>query len=273
MRAESVWRSAVTDFFNADASNWDSIYERGDVFSVIHQLRRDMCLSWVEDARPKGDVLEVGCGAGLVATRLARLGYRVTATDKAPAMLKRTRARAEADGVAASLRIALADAQRLPFADGAFELVIALGVVPWLQNPAAGLAEMARVVAPGGAVVVNCDNRDRLPVLVDPRYSPAIARLRTARRRSARPSRPDLAGPDAVRHTTREFEAALRRAGLEPERRATFGFGPFTLLGRELLGQRLGVATHRLLQRLGDAGLLVLRGTGAQYLVLARRRG
>ncbi len=271
MRAESVTRLSVTDFFNADASNWDSIYERSDVFSVIHQLRRDMCLSWVKQALPEGRILDVGCGAGLVATSLAQLGYRVTATDNAMAMLKRTRERAEAAGVALSLRLAFADANRLPFPDHSFDLVIALGLVPWLENPEDALAEMARVVAPGGAVLVSCDNRNRLAVLVDPRFSPATARLRTAFRQSARAARATPAWAEAMRHTTHEFDARLRQAGLEPERGATFGYGPFTLLGRELLGRRLGLAAHRLLQRLGDAGFPVLRSTGAQYLVLARR--
>ena len=129
---------------------------------------------------------------------------------------------------------------------------------------------MARVLAPGGLLVVNCDNRHRLQVLLDPRYSPAFRRLREAIRPPHRAG--SLANvPGAVRHSPAEFDALLTRCGLLVERRSGFGFGPFTLGGRPLLPDRMGVWLHHVLQRLADFGFRPAARTGSQYMVLARR--
>ena len=53
MVAEGPDRTAVTGFFDADAPNWDSVYRRADVFGIIHQLRREICLRWVAEHTPE----------------------------------------------------------------------------------------------------------------------------------------------------------------------------------------------------------------------------
>lgn len=271
MDAPGPDRAAVAGFFNADARNWDSIYEKRDVFSLIHQLRRDICMRWVGEIPPAGEALEVGCGTGQTAILMARLGHRVTGTDTAREMLGRAEVNAREAALSSSLRFEWADVHELPFADGAFSLVVALGVIPWLEDPATALGEMARVLAPGGHMIVNCDNRLRLPVLLDPRYTPALGGLR----RALRPGRAAAGGSratDTVRHSPREFDAMLEAAGLRVERSRTFGFGPFTFAGRQVLPRGAGIAVHRALQGLGDAGLPPFRRTGSQHIVLARRR-
>jgi SAM-dependent methyltransferase len=270
----SVAEPAVTEFFDADAANWDAYYERRDVFSVIHQLRRSLALAWIDElALPSGArVLEVGCGTGLVAVAMARRGLIVTAADSAANMLARARANAAAAGVADSVTLLRAEADGLPVPDGAFDAVVALGLVPWVPSPPAAVAEMARAVAPGGHVVVNCDNRWRLPVLLDPRYAPALAGARAAvRRLRGRSAGEQAGGATTVRHTPPEFDGLLASAGLTVERGATFGFGPFTLLGRGVLPAGPGVAVHRGLQGLADRGVPGFRSTGTQYLVRAVR--
>ncbi len=269
--------TAVSDFFDADAANWDAYYERQDVFSFIHQLRRRLALAWVDDlGLPAGArVLEVGCGTGLFALALARRGLRVTAVDSAANMLTRAAANAAAAGMGDRLRLLRADAGELGLPSGGFDLVVALGVVPWVPRPREALAEWVRVLAPGGRLVANCDNRRRLAVLLDVRYTPALAGLRAAARRvRGRPVEPAAAGGAAttIRHSPPEFDALLAGLGAPVERGVTFGFGPFTVVGREALPGRAGVLAHRALQRLADRRVPGLRGTGAQYLVQAARR-
>lgn len=262
-------RAAVQAFFEADAGNWDAIYEGRDVFSVIHQLRRDICLGWAAELE-SGAALEVGCGTGLTSISLARLGNTVTGTDSASAMLERAEANSARAGTAGQTAFRWADVHRLPFADASFDLVVALGVVPWLENASAALREMARVLVPGGALIVNCDNRHRLPVLIDPRYTPLLAGARRRLRRRPLTSSTSEAA-DTVRHAPAEFDTLLAGCGLAVERRRSFGFGPFTLLGSPVLPGQAGVVVHGFLQRLADAGVPPLRATGAQYIVLARR--
>ncbi len=269
----SIARSAVTDFFEADAANWDAYYARPDVFSVIHQLRLSMALAWVDQlSLPAGSaVLELGCGTGLMAMALARRGLRVVASDAVAGMIDRAHANLEAAGVAGSVRLLRADAARLPVASGEFDLVVALGLLPWVPEPERVVAEMSRVLAPGGHLIANCDNRYRLAALLDPRSAPALAPLRAALSsvRSRRSREPAWVG--ASRLAPGQFDRMLAGVGAPVGRGVTFGFGPFTLLGREVLPARPGVTVHRSLQRLADAGVPGIRMTGAQYLVLATK--
>lgn len=268
-----VQPAAVTDFFEADAANWDTYYERQDVFSVIHQLRRSLALAWVDELSlaTGAEVLEVGCGTGLFAIELARRGLRVTAVDAANNMLERARKNLARAGVQGCVTLMQADGEQVPIAAGRFELAVALGLLPWVPSPVDCLREMVRAVAPAGHLLVSCDNTQRLTVLLDPRYTPALARVRVAARRLlGRDYRGSPAGAFALRHSPRQLNEMLGAVGVSVRRSQTFGFGPLTVMGRELLPARASVMVHRALQRLADRGLPGFRWTGTQYLVLAR---
>jgi D-aspartate ligase len=266
----------VTARFEAHARFWEDVYGGSDVFSVIHQHRRALALAWVDrlGLPEEAAVLEVGAGAGLTAVALARRGYQVTAVDATTAMAATARRHAAEAAVTSRLRVSLGDAHRLPFASNTFDLVVALGVVPWLHSPEQAAREIERVLAPGGYVVANADNRARLADLLDPLRSPAAAPLRRAARSALAATtcwRPAEHGGRATFHRRAEFDRIVAAAGLERVVGSTFGFGPFTLLGRRLLPHPVGVRVNASLQGLADRGMPGLRSAGAQYLVVARK--
>jgi ubiquinone/menaquinone biosynthesis C-methylase UbiE len=221
---------------------------------------------------PRGArALEVGCGAGLTAIELAKRGLRVEATDAVDAMVDLARREATAAQVADLVHVALADAHDLAFADESFDLVIAMGVMPWLESPSIALAEVARVLKPGGVLIVNCDNAARLTHLLDPVWNRHLAALRA---RIARVLPSSWIPPTVVRitqHSIPTFDEMVTRAGLEKEMGKSFGFGPFTLFGHPVVPQRFEVSLHRTLQRAADHGSVVFRTRGAQYIVRARK--
>lgn len=93
-------------------------------------------------------LLDAGCGAGLLAL-LARLrGAVVTAVDAAPGMIEVARQRVPG----ADVRVA--DLESLPFPDASFDAAIGVNSVFYAADMAAAMAEIARVVRPGGLVVV-----------------------------------------------------------------------------------------------------------------------
>jgi SAM-dependent methyltransferase len=97
-------------------------------------------------------VLDAGCGDGTYAIRAAQLGARVTAIDYSRAMLDAARRRAEVAGVCVNWCGGRAEA--LPLQTASFDLVIAVTVLCGVSDPADAVREMARVVRPGGAVVI-----------------------------------------------------------------------------------------------------------------------
>jgi ubiquinone/menaquinone biosynthesis C-methylase UbiE len=261
--------------FAEHAQDWEDIYSKQDVHSVIHQHRLTTALGWIEQLSPaRRRVLEIGCGAGLLTVALAQRGALVTATDVVAPMIGLTRDRARDSGVADQVATTMADAHALPFRDAEFDLAVALGVMPWVTSPAAVVAEVVRVLKPGGCVVVNGGNRVRLNFVLDPRLSPYLAAPRRATKTALGWAGIHLRapeGPYANLHTPGEFDDLLRSAGLEKVTSASIGFGPFVFWRRQFLPDRLAVSLHWRLQRLADQGWPPLRSSGAQYLVLARK--
>jgi SAM-dependent methyltransferase len=149
--------------------------------------------------------------------------------------------------------------------------VIALGLIPWLHSPADALAEMARVLQPGGFLLMSSDNRLRLSHLLDPLQLPFLNPLKSLVRRIARALGHDRPRSLASLVTYGTLARLLSSVGFVPLRRQTFGFGPFTAFRRPLLSDAAGMRLHLRLQALADRGVPLLRATGAQDLVLAQR--
>lgn len=94
------------------------------------------------------DFLEVGCGNGVVTKYLAqKYGSQVTGIDIDPQQIEL--ARKDADAIA-SIRYYEADATSLPFKDGAFDIVLSLGVLHHIENWLEALKEIKRVLKHGG---------------------------------------------------------------------------------------------------------------------------
>jgi demethylmenaquinone methyltransferase/2-methoxy-6-polyprenyl-1,4-benzoquinol methylase len=112
----------------------------------------DLRLPAILDARAGDLVLDVGGGTGRHAAALGGAGARVVICDRSPEMLRQACAK--------GLPCVLADACRLPFADGRFDRVLAVDAFHHFVHPTAAEAQplaaeqMLRVLAPGGRVVI-----------------------------------------------------------------------------------------------------------------------
>lgn len=108
-----------------------------------------------------GALLDVGCGFGRHAVPLAAEGFRVTGVDRSATLLEEARRRAGDDGPA----LVAADYRELPFEDASFDAAINLYTsIGFLgdEEDAQVLAEIARVLRPGGRLVVDTMHRDLL---------------------------------------------------------------------------------------------------------------
>jgi 2-polyprenyl-3-methyl-5-hydroxy-6-metoxy-1,4-benzoquinol methylase len=271
-----VPQQQVNAYFQSMSSYWKDIYASGSVQGNVYRERQAAALDWIESLglKPEARVLEIGCGAGFLSVALAQRGLRVQAIDPAEAMVELARRHVLESGTAELLSVDLGDACALAFGDASFDLVIALGVIPWLKRPELAIQEMARVTRSGGHVILTADNRAGLIVLVDPWYNPALRPLRLLVKGTRAPLRarlPSSGAPEATFHSRRFIDEALASAGLVKTGGRTLGFGPFTFLYHRVLPEAPGLALHHRLQRLADRGVPVLRSMGVSYLVLTRK--
>jgi arsenite methyltransferase len=105
---------------------------------------------------PGERVLDLGCGAGtdsLVAAQMVAPHGTVTGVDMTPEMLAKARAAAGELGVG-NAEFVEAEAERLPFADGSFDVVISNGVIDLIPDKDAVFAELFRVLRPGGRIQI-----------------------------------------------------------------------------------------------------------------------
>ena len=276
MHSPSGSRREVTEYFESTAAYWKELYSGDSLLPTIYKDRHNTALRWIQDLLlpPNARILEVGCGAGLVTLALARHGYSVHALDSTTAMLQMTRNGSTHQRTQNRVRLQAADVHALPFQAHTFDLVIAIGVIPWLHSERVGVEEMRRVLKPGGYLLATADNNARLTRILDPRSSPLLAPLRLAVKRCLQLFAlwSPTAGFQPKRHYPRQVDRLVSECGCENVKSCTVGFGPFTFLGKELFTDAIGVSLHRWLQtRASRRSMFPLRWTGSHYLVLATK--
>jgi 2-polyprenyl-6-hydroxyphenyl methylase / 3-demethylubiquinone-9 3-methyltransferase len=165
MAPTSILPSEVAQFGKLAADWWDP----HGASAMLHKLNpvrlkyiRDMidqhwqCDEHVRTPLEGKSALDVGCGAGLLAEPLARLGASVTGIDATPEVIAVGRDHAAAMGLEIDYRAG--DVQEL---EGAFDLITCMEVVEHVADAAAFARSLARRLAPGGLLILSTPNATR----------------------------------------------------------------------------------------------------------------
>ena len=150
--------------FGGMAADW---WDPKGASAMLHKLNpirlayiRDMIdMHWQSDEhgfRPlEGKTaLDVGCGAGLLAEPLARLGAKVTAVDAAPELIEAAKAHAAGQGLEIDYR-----AVGVELLEAHYDLVTSMEVIEHVADPQAFIDDLAARLAPGGLLILSTPNR------------------------------------------------------------------------------------------------------------------
>lgn len=120
-------------------------------------------IPWIiEQIPPRQSILDIGCGAGLLANALAKEGHTVQGIDLSPSSLKVAQQQDETKTV----RYQVANAYCLPFPSETFNVVCAMDVLEHVEEPKLLLSEASRVLKPGGLFFFHTFNRNFLSYLL-----------------------------------------------------------------------------------------------------------
>lgn len=177
-----------------------AIWSAGDyaVVGTTLQIGEQLCEAL--DLRPGQRVLDIAAGNGNASLAAARRWCQVTASDYVPSLLARAGERARADRLDVELREA--DAEALPFADGAFDVVLSTFGVMFTPSQERAAAELVRVCARGGRIGLASWTPEGFVgqlFRIIGRYVPPPAGLRSPALWGTRERNEELFGPHASR--------------------------------------------------------------------------
>jgi ubiquinone/menaquinone biosynthesis C-methylase UbiE len=149
MNSETYSDKTSQDYYDEFAKVYDE--RRGNnIPGGYHDLLDDLETGFVQKFGTGKDVLEVGCGTGLIMQRVRQFAASVQGVDLSEGMLARARKR--------DLQVQQASATELPFSDSSFDVTYSFKVLAHIPQIEQALAEMARVTRSGGVVLAEFYN-------------------------------------------------------------------------------------------------------------------
>ena len=137
--------------------------EAGGYHALVDDLEVELCERYASG----NDILECGCGTGLILERLAKFSRRAVGIDLSPGMLQLARDR--------GLDAREGSVTELPFADGEFDVTCSFKVLAHVPDIGKALREMARVTKPGGVILAEFYNPMSFRGLAKRVYAGAIS--------------------------------------------------------------------------------------------------
>lgn len=147
-------KEKIRDMFDGIAPSYDKL---NHIMSLgIDRLWRKRSLKEIVDGTQQ-QILDVACGTGdstIAIAKKAALGSRITGVDISEGMMSLVMRKAAHEGVHDRVRLQVADAEDLPFADGSFHSVSCAFGIRNFEHKDLGLSEFYRVLKPGGKAVI-----------------------------------------------------------------------------------------------------------------------
>ncbi len=243
-------RAVVADHFEANHTQWDAFYDEREPAGYLFRTRLETALALCRrHVTEPGRALDLGCGAGPAAIRLAALGHRVVGVDLSASMVDHARRSAERAGLSDRCRFIDGDFSSVALHPDSFDLIVALGFIEYFDEPVDVLRRMAGLLADGGRIVIQTPNRWRFKYLLEGRVGAPVER--------------NLAGLTTRQFSAPEVRRLARDAGLREIDYRGHAFGPLKIAGRFIPGYRAAhwlehrldaLAQYRMMRALGNVG-------------------
>lgn len=256
----ATWKKATVEAYESTAGDYAARRDEDPRFAPQLTIASDMLRG------EHGRTLDIGCGTGSAFPMLRARKFEVVGIDYSPRMVAFAKQRYADDR---GIQVSRGDAEFLPFATASFDAVTCLGVFESLPDYIPALREIARVLRPGGLLVLSIPNRiSPYHITHDVAQATVFRAWKAVKPMLSRRGSAMVFAPSMPRHLCIPWRlrAELARCGLAPERDAYTNFLVYPL---DLVWPRANAALSRLLTRMSV--VRIVASTGCQYMVAARR--
>jgi len=204
----------VKTFFGDVSGEYYSEYEKNTPDGHSFRVRADRILEMVPSVKG-GAVLDVGCGPGIIFKSLKKKGYdTVHGIDVSPEMVAACKERYKSDP---DIHIFVGDVENIDVPNNTYDLIIAMGLVEYLEEDSKALSEISRILKPGGVALITYPNIWSPWRLWNRVLKPAFSLVRIIRRKKGKPF-------VHKEYTVREVKKLVEAEGLTLKRSVYYNF-------------------------------------------------
>jgi len=262
-------------YYDDRSAYWDSVYKTAgqglSIYAVHFKQRRELILKIIDALGLARDsnALDAGCGPGAYLAPLLEKGFRVSAVDQSAGMVEKA-GKNFSEHYADRVRLTVSSLESLPFASEEFDLALNVAVLMYVSDDARTIAEIYRVLKPGGTLIMTVDNKRDLADMLDlpMRLKRLWRRWRPTAKKAIEPAnRPATVKPR--NYGPQELKYLLQSAGFVIDEEESIGFAPLLLHGKRIFSDLADLRLDRLLQIV--RWIPRLRLTGYTYLCRCHR--
>lgn len=254
---------------------WESVYNRQDFLGVCYRRRMYQALSWLDNTNlsKNSKILDVGCGAGMMAKEVANRGYEIWGMDYSYNMVKKAKAICNVN-TKLDTNFLQGNIESLPFKDSVFDMVLCLGVITYLKSEQKALHEMSRILKPGGTMILSILNKFSLAkcldisVLVKRRLQKITGNRIVSWKKRAEIEENHFA---IKSYFIPNLRNALRTAGFTELACMAVQYGPLTFFGRKILPEGININITTFLEKFSN--IPIIRSSGNMCLFRLRKVG
>lgn len=261
-------------FFTEQATieYWYDIYDQHSFYGDRLRRRMNKALSWLEhlELSKNSRILEVGVGTGRLTNEVARRGYNILGLDYSYGMLSKA-FNVYNYGDLSKVEFLQGNIESLPIKNSSFDVIICLGVITYIKSDEKAFHELARLLKPGGTLILSFVNKARLiknmdlPILLKNTAQKLVKRTKFIREKNIKTD----SSPTARTYFIPYIRKSLASAGLTMMEYETITLDLFTLCGKEALPRKVSIPINLFFDRFSS--IPIVDSFGGMCIVNAQK--
>ncbi|MBU0481701.1 MAG: methyltransferase domain-containing protein [Proteobacteria bacterium] len=279
-------KEGLAAYFSTQSDAWRKNYDRnhsGELSLYKRDIikRKETVLHLLDKHASGGslDILDIGCGAGILMKDMLQRGHKVVGSDISEEMLEEARKNTAAFPPARKM-IVPGDLENISFADRTFDFVTCVGVLEYQKSDQTSVREISRVLKDGGFAIVTLPNLLRFKNILDPYYHiKLLPRVLRKLRWKAKPGHSDLVGSFERNEnlTNRKFyygqlNHLFRSSNLKIVDYVSIGYSPLvTVWRRSILPKAMAVRVGSYLEHKASSRPSLLKWIPNRWVICVQK--